>query len=228
MKTYATCAVVLSTLIFLPALTQAETILIEAGADNTLIEDPNGALSNGAGPALFAGRTNQPMNSTRRAVLNFDVAAAIPPDAVVDSVVLTLFNQKALNGDRTLTLHRLKAQWGEGASASGGGSGAPAQPGDATWLHTFYPDSYWSKEGGKFVKRASASQVVIDAIGFFSWGSTDRMVDDVDRWLKHPAKNFGWILIGDETAPQSVKTFASRENPDESLRPVLEVTYTAP
>ena len=47
-------------------------------------------------------------------------------------------------------------------------------------------------------------------------------------WLKHPEKNFGWILIGDETEPQTAKTFASRENPDETLRPLLEVEYSLP
>jgi hypothetical protein len=33
---------------------------------------------------------------------------------------------------------------------------------------------------------------------------------------------------GDETTPQTAKSFASRENPDLSLRPVLEVTYRLP
>lgn len=228
MKNYVSLVVVLTSLMFVPAFAQADTALIEADADNTLIENPAGALSNGYGPALFAGRTNQQMNSIRRAVVRFDVASAIPADAMVESVFLTLYQRKALNGERTLTLHRLKAQWGEGASDSGGGGGAPAQAGDATWLHTFYPDSYWSNEGGKYSKHASASQMVIDAIGYYTWGSTDGMVNDVERWLKHPAKNFGWILIGDEEVSQSVKTFGSREDPDPTLRPVLEVTYTAP
>jgi hypothetical protein len=210
-------------LTFLPTLTQAETASIEASGDNTIFEDP--ALSNGSGPALFAGRTNQEMNSIRRSLLYFDVAAVLPADAVVEEVFLTLYSRRANNGDRMITLHRLLEDWGEGASASGGGGGAPAAPGDATWLHTFYPDSYWSREGGQYVGRISASQIVGDVVDFYTWGSTKRMVHDVNYWLKHPEKNFGWILIGDESEPQTVMTFASRENSNPDIVPILEVTY---
>ena len=35
----------------------------------------------------------------------------------------------------------------------------------------------------------------------------------------------GWILIGDETTPQSVKRISSREDPDAAARPRLEITY---
>lgn len=213
---------ILFILIFLPGLAQAETAYIQAGGDNTIFEDP--ARSNGAGPAFFAGRNNLPMNSIRRSLLYFDVASALPADAIVEEVFLSLYSRKGNNGDRMHKLHRLIEDWGEGASA-GGGSGAPAAPADATWLHTFYPDSYWSKEGGQYVGRVSASQVVGDVIGFYTWGGTKRMVHDVNRWLKNPENNFGWILIGDESEPQTAKTFASRENPDESIRPLLEVTY---
>jgi hypothetical protein len=146
----------------------------------------------------------------------------------VESVFLTLYSTKGTNGDRMIRLHRLIEDWGEGTSSSGGGSGAPAAPGDATWLHTFYPDSYWSKEGGQYVGRVSASQVVANANGYYIWGSTDRLVHDVDYWLRHPEKNFGWIIIGDENESQTVKRFASRENPDPDLVPVLEVNYYVP
>ena len=54
------------------------------------------------------------------------------------------------------------------------------------------------------------------------------MVQDVRLWNSAPQRNFGWILIGDETAPQTAKSFASREFPDPTLRPVLEVNYRTP
>ena len=44
----------------------ADMVHIPADRDNTLIEDPDGALSNGTGLAFFAGRTNQSMFSIRR------------------------------------------------------------------------------------------------------------------------------------------------------------------
>ena len=36
----------------------------------------------------------------------------------------------------------------------------------------------------------------------------------------------GWILLGDESVPQTAKRFSSRENINPALRPMLEVTYT--
>jgi hypothetical protein len=69
---------------------------------------------------------------------------------------------------------------------------------------------------------------VANANGYYIWGSTDRLVHDVDYWLRHPEKNFGWIIIGDENESQTVKRFASRENPDPDLVPVLEVNYYVP
>ena len=212
----------------LPTLTQAETASIEASEDNTIFEDPGGALSSGIGSALFAGRIDRPMNSIRRSLLYFDVSSVLPADAVVEEIFLTLYSTKANNGDRMITLHRLLEDWGEGDSFSQGGRGAPAEPGDATWLHTFYPDSYWSKEGGQYKGRVSASQVVGEVLGYYTWRSTQRMVHDVNYWLKHPEKNFGWILIGDESEPQTAKTFGSRENSDETRRPLLVVEYSLP
>ena len=47
----------------------AETVLIPASHDATVIEDPDGALANGSGPFFFAGRTNQEQDSVRRGVL---------------------------------------------------------------------------------------------------------------------------------------------------------------
>jgi hypothetical protein len=156
------------------------------------------------------------------------VNSELPANAIVESVFLTLSSTRATNGDRMVRLHRLIEDWGEGTSSSGGGSGASAKPGDATWLHTFYPNSYWSKDGGQYVGRVSASQVVANADGYYTWGSTARLVHDVDYWMRHPDKNFGWIIIGDETAPQTVKRFASRENPDPDLVPLLEINYSVP
>jgi hypothetical protein len=55
----------------------ADVVSIPASQDNTLFEDVAGALSNGAGEELFSGNTSD--QGVRRAVIAFDVAAAIPP-----------------------------------------------------------------------------------------------------------------------------------------------------
>jgi hypothetical protein len=208
-------------------LAASETVLVEAGRDATLIEDPGGLLANGSGPAFFVGRNNQAGNSVRRGLIYFDVAAAIPRNARVERVRLTLYMSPSNAAPRRIGLHRLQADWGEGSSFASGGGGARSVSGDATWIHTFYDDALWARSGGDFLPRASASRDVA-ASDFYTWETTPKMVRDVRRWLRAPHRNFGWILIGDETTPQNAKSFASREAADPSLRPVLEVVYRTP
>jgi hypothetical protein len=214
-------------LLLAAASATAETLLVEAGRDATLIEEPDGALANGAGPAFFVGRTSQVQNSVRRGLIYFDVAAALPEKALVESVRVTLSMSPSNPGPSPIGLHRLLAEWGEGASFASGGGGDLSSAGDATWIHTFYDDGFWVKPGGLFVARASVSRDVA-ASAFYTWESTQKMVADVRLWLRAPHRNFGWILLGDETTPQNVKSFASREEADPSLRPVLEVIYHLP
>jgi hypothetical protein len=205
----------------------AETVLVEAARDTTLIEEPNGALANGAGPVFFVGRTNQHQNSVRRGLIYFDVAAALPEHARVESARLILYMSPSNPTPHRIELHRLLSAWGEGTSYASGGSGDYSAPGDASWIHTFYSDAFWVRPGGHFVVRASSSQAVGDS-AFYTWESTHKMVADVRLWLAAPDRNFGWVLLGDETTPQNVKSFASREAPDPSLRPTLELTYSVP
>jgi len=229
------CSLLFVCLPLIPMLSTADEVLIVAGADNTLYEDSLGSVSNGSGAIMVAGRTNGEIDSIRRAVLFFDVAGNIPHGAVVESVALSLYLNKGNGGAREMRLHRLLTDWGEGASVKdGGGLGATAEPGDATWLHTFYPDAFWGSDGGRYVGRVSASQLVgtaggnNDLAGSYTWPSTDRLVDDVRRWVKKPSMNHGWILVGDESVKQTAKQFASRESVSPELRPMLEVTYSLP
>jgi hypothetical protein len=219
--------IILALLSIVPTLSLAETVQIEAQRDATLIEDPDGALANGSGPFFFAGRTAQGQNSVRRALLWFDVVAALPDHAIVESVTLTVLVTQGNPQMREIRLHRVLADWGEGASAASGGNGRPSEPGDATWIHTFHGYDFWTHSGGQFAGRVSARTDVAGS-GFYTWESTNHMVQDVRQWNSAPRRNFGWILVGDETEPQTVKRIASRENPDLALRPVLEVTYRAP
>ena len=205
----------------------AETVLIEASRDATLIENPDGALANGSGPALFVGRTGQDENGTRRALLYFDVAGAVPRRAIIESAKLTVFMTPSNPEARTLRLHRVLADWGEGPSSSSGGGGAESEPGDVTWVHTFYDSDLWVHEGGQFVARVSA-ELEVSGSDFYTWQSNRHVVQDVGLWKSAPGRNFGWILVGDETELQTAKSFASREHPDLTLRPVLEVSYRLP
>jgi hypothetical protein len=205
----------------------AEFALLQPEKDSTLIESPAGSLSNGSGPAIFAGRISSSSNSARRALIAFDVAAQIPPGSAVTKATLWLGLSATNAGPVPVSLHRVLADWGEGASTASGGGGAPSVPGDSTWLHRFYDKVFWGQPGGDYdpVPRAGA---LIDQPGFYSWGSTQEMVADVQSWLDHPETAYGWLLVGDETRPTTVKRFDSREHPDSANRPLLEVVYVPP
>lgn len=53
------------------------------------------------------------------------------------------------------------------------------------------------------------------------------MAEDVQAWIDDPASNFGWVMIGEEDLPQTVRRFGSRENPDRAIRPMLTIAYEA-
>ena len=191
--------------------------------DNTLYQyNPSeGDLSNGAGFHFFAGENA--VGEIRRAVLAFDIAGNIPPGSTITGVSLSL-NMSMTNSDtaRTIELHKVLADWGEGTSHAGGGEGggAPATPGDATWRHRFYDTIFWTTQGGDFSATVSASQSV-GPLGQYTWSST-QMVADVQSWLNNPASNFGWLVLGDETAIATAKRFDTRES---ASPPMLTIQY---
>ena len=205
---------------------RGETIEIEAGRDATLIEDPEGARANGSGPYMFAGRTNEREGNARRALVYFDLSA-IPRRATVESASLQLSLTPSNAVALQIRLHRMLADWGEGQSYSSGGGGAPAVPGDATWIHRLFDELFWVRPGGQFVPRPSATQVV-DGPGSYVWDGAGALVHDVRLWVAAPHRNFGWILLGEDARRQTSQSFASRENPDPAVRPRLTVTYRLP
>src|SRR6266513_3460018 len=116
--------------------------------DNTLYEfDPaEGDHSNGAGFHFFAGENG--MGELRRGVLAFDVAGTIPAGSTITAVSLTMNMSMTPTGARTVELHQLLADWGEGTSHApmGEGDGAPATPNDATWRHRFFDSVFWTTQ----------------------------------------------------------------------------------
>ncbi len=208
------------------ATTVADTVVLEASRDNTLYESTSGNLSNGAGDHTFAGVTL--VGDLRRALIDFDVAAAIPAGSTIDSVTLTLNMSRSITGPQDVTIHRVLADWGESTSNAGGeeGGGGPAATGDATWVHTFFPDTFWTNLGGDFEAAASATASVAGE-GSYSWSSPG-LVSDVQGWLDGTLPRFGWMLRGDEAAQPSAKRFDSRENGTPANRPQLVVEFTPP
>ena len=200
------------------------TVDLEAEMDNTIYSES--ALSNGAGDWIFAGRTGfSAATAIRRALLQFDVASALTPGAVIDSATLTLVADRTRQPSSLTGLHRVLARWGEGSSDAGapGGDGTAAQAGDATWTHRIFDTDNWIADGGDFVATASSSQTVTGD-GSYTWAAPG-MVADVQHWIDS-AENFGWILIGDELATKTAKRFVSKDGPVAANHPKLTLQYS--
>ena len=201
------------------------TLTFSPAADTTLYEE--GDLSNGGGERLFAGTTLS--GNLRRALIAFDLSG-IPQNAVIEDVTLEMVMSRALTGTLVARLHRLTNAWGEGTVDAPGqeGGGAPAEPGDATWLHRSFPTTLWDQPGGDFDPVESASTPVFPTLGPYQW-SDPGMIADVQQWVANPGSNHGWLVRGSESgANGSAKRFDSREIMDPATAPVLTVTLRVP
>jgi len=195
--------------------------------DNTIWDAQLGQYnSNGAGQYLFAGVNNA--DNRRRALIQFDLST-IPAGSTVSQVSLRLHVSRARANNDPASLHRLNADWGEGASNADGeeGLGAPPEPGDATWIHRFYNTALWAQPGADFDPTPSATIVVSGQNGFYTWSGSG-LVGDVQAWVDGAALNRGWLLVGNEADLQTVMRLDSRENPTAANRPQLTVVYTPP
>ena len=191
------------------------------------------SLSNGKGGSFVAGTVNTP-NYYRRALICFNVSN-IHSGSIVDSVVLKIHAQQNARHDETarhFTLHKINADWGEGASiAEDPGRGTQAQTNDATWKWNDYPNSLWTTEGGNFVETASATTgtltgdlAEVDVFWRSSVSGNARMKTDVQNWINNPSTNFGWLIKGIEGADLRKATmFYSRESA--TYPPKLTVYY---
>jgi len=208
----------------------AETISIIPSADATLFE-VNPANSAGGADYFNAGTTQ---NGTRnRALLQFDVASVIPSGAQITSVDLQVEVLRRPSDGFEVSLfglHRVLQPWGEGNTipvGNPGGLGAPAAPGDATWLYRFAFNETWAAPGGAadvdYVNTLSSSAFIY-GLGTYHFEGSQDMIGDVQSWLDHPESNFGWMLMCQtEELPFTARRFGSRENPNSA--PVLTIEF---
>lgn len=209
----------------------ADTLVLEPAKDNTLYEDPAGRFSNGAGQYLFMGRTGSQNGippSARRALLSFDLSV-IPVGSQVTSAALQISINKVppQAGGAIASIHRVEADWGEGASNAPGpeGQGWSAEPGDATWVHRFFDTNSWATVGGDFNATASQTTNVSSTPEVISFTTNAGMIADVQYWIDQPAVNYGWVILGDENAAENARRMASRESASVADRPQLTIEY---
>lgn len=203
-----------------------DTLEIVAEKDNSLYQNEDGELSNGAGAWLFVGRTNQPSGYLRRGLVQFSLSE-LPSDAEITDVELRFRVDRNGPGSigAEISVHPVTSSWGEGPSDAGapGGRGASAAEGDATWLHTRYPDDRWNSAGGDYQPEAVATQT-FDGPGALSFQS-DELTSLVQGWLEDPPSNNGLIIIGNEERSRSAIRLLSREASAQDGRPQLIVSY---
>jgi len=218
-----------------PARAADATLTVTASQDTSIYFGTPDAptRADGAGDFLWLSVTAEGLG--RRMLLKFDVSA-IPAGSVVKQATLRLFESMSRD-NHDVSVHRLLAAWGEGASNAGGsGAGVPALAGDATWLHRFFPATFWATPGGDFDAVASAVRFVDYPNTYYSWsaalpgagGPVPRLVQDVQAWVDTPSANHGWILIGEETGSKNAKRFESRHTSVGEARPRLTVVYAPP
>ena len=130
--------------VFLAALAgagvaHADSVVLAPAQDNTIYGENGGALGR-AGPAPVR-RHHEQHGAERRALVEFDIAGAVPAGSTITSVTLTLRLDKTQTANLPIALTRsqptgAKARRSRGGEEGGGGSAAT---GDATWTQRFYP-----------------------------------------------------------------------------------------
>lgn len=94
---------------------RAATVALNPSQDTTLYEDSTKA--NSLGTRLFVGHTGEQFNSSRRALLQFDLSS-VPAGATITSAELVLYCDKSPMTPVNLNigLHLVNASWGIGTS----------------------------------------------------------------------------------------------------------------
>ncbi len=201
------------------------TVTLTPSADTTMFEALTGdELSSGVGTTMYMGQTTR-NNERRRALMRFNLST-IPSNARITDVSLRVNQTRAIEqseGD-LVSFHRMTRTWGEGASNSPLGAGAAALPGDASWTFAVFPDVAWTIPGGDFVSEASYSQATPRALGFITFAGLG-LTADIQRWVRSPATNLGWVLRGEEQPNGGARRFSTRETGTTNNRPRLTVTY---
>ncbi|MFT7641730.1 MAG: hypothetical protein ACI9G1_003481 [Pirellulaceae bacterium] len=217
----------------------ASLLVLQPEKDVTLQQDNIGNKANGSGTSVFVGTTadeNISLLPGRRAAFKFDLVGLVNPGAVILDARLELTQTLThfTSGDRQIDVHKLTADWGEGASNVGDDEdGTFAQTDDATWSYRFFDDNnrQWATPGGDFAAAVSATQTVIVPSPVTTptkveW-SSPQLIQDILDWAANPATNYGWVLIGEEGFDNvfSSRRFASRENNIADNRPKLIIEF---
>lgn len=212
------------------AVSLAEAVTLEPVADTAVFSlnpDNNygGLTTVPVGPIVQAGHVG-------RALLRFDVTSAVPRDAIVTNVTLTVRVTKegSFGSVDRVELHRLLTDWGEG-SKSEGNHGSKATSGEVNWGWRRFGSATWSNPGAATpadMVPAPSGWVIWNNPGSYTLVTMSAMVADVQAWIVTPHLNHGWLLkSANESNPGTAKRMVTREGAPEH-RPRLRVEYSLP
>lgn len=204
----------------------AATAVLRPVADTSLHEQvPTNNV--GGGSTILAGTTAQGRRT--RALIRFDVSAALPAQAVIRSARLDLTMVADASGGAGILgirIHRMLVPWTEGTKT--GNQGEPAEGGETCWNWRVFPTVAWSRPGttpGIEYEASASASTIVGGLGEWSWKGN--LVEDVRLWATNTAANLGWLLISDpDGVARTARRFASREDPDQP--PALVVDYDLP
>jgi spore coat protein A len=219
----------------------ASSVTLRAVLDNTIYSESDSSF--GGGWCLQVGRPNLSRPNQiliRRALIQFDLTS-IPAGSKIVFARLNLFRLEQGGPGNSLRVYRLAQDWGEGSSGAGDQCAPPPRlfgraptESASTWNYRFFgPRAVWetgtgaTSPGGNFQRSFSDSEFVSpfnQDVGLASGGITS----DVADWVRDPASNHGWILLGDEENLGTGLRFASRQDALPSHTPSLTVSFTLP
>lgn len=220
----ATAILITGVMAIVPAT--GETISLKPVADTSIFAAaPRNNLGASASMAVGSNAKNQP----GRGLLRFDVAAALPPGAVVTraSLAFSVMKDPPAPENSTFEVHRMLVAWTEGQGP--GNLGRAAVVGETSWTNRIHPDVPWSAPGGTpgidFATNASAVVSMLNE-GRYEMEAPG-LGEDVQTWINDPSSNFGWMLKNNlEGTAQTARRVATREDPDNAA--TLTIDYTLP
>lgn len=179
-----------------------------------------------------------------RLLLKFDIATALPANAVIQSASLFLhvvIAPMANAENSTFDAFPVLNDWGEGNKTYTDpqkpmNSTQAATAGEATWNYRFHADENqrWIAPGGALNDQDFSEDISLE---FFMQSDANRDYNvalnpsglgALQNWLANPAANFGWVFVSRKEAfLYTGRQIASRENATPSFRPKLTIVYTS-
>lgn len=145
----------------------------------------------------------------KRGLLNFDISA-MPPDAVITKVIVTLYCGSVVTGSPSFALYRIISHnWVET---------------QATW-NDYSTSNAWTTAGGDYNTQAVSGIAAAVLGSYVSWEINPAAAQG---WLVDPAHNYGLILISKDEQAAGECIFAASEAATAGQRPKLSIYYTLP